>query len=53
MACEQMNERTAAMYLTLADSWAKKGQAAEAIACYEKVTKLCPNTRQADLAWRR
>jgi thioredoxin-like negative regulator of GroEL len=49
-ACEQMNERTAAMYLTLAEAWAKKGQAAEAIACYEKVTKLCPNSRQADIA---
>jgi thioredoxin-like negative regulator of GroEL len=49
-ACEQMNERTASMYMTLADAWAKKGQAAEAIACYEKVAKLCPNSRQADIA---
>jgi thioredoxin-like negative regulator of GroEL len=49
-ACEQMNERTAAMYMTLAEAWAKKGQAVEAIACYEKVTKLCPNSRQADIA---
>jgi uncharacterized protein YyaL (SSP411 family) len=48
--CDQMNQRTAAMYTTLAETWAKKGQAAEAIACYEKVAKLCPNTRQADLA---
>jgi thioredoxin-related protein len=49
-ACEQMNQRTAAMYLTLAESWAKKGQTAEAIACLEKVGKLCPNSQQADLA---
>jgi thioredoxin-related protein len=49
-ACDQMNQRTAAMYMTLAEAWAKKGQPAEAIACYEKVAKLCPNTRQADLA---
>jgi tetratricopeptide (TPR) repeat protein len=48
--CEQMNQRTATMYLTLAEAWVKKGQAAEAIACYEKVAKLCPNTRQADIA---
>jgi tetratricopeptide (TPR) repeat protein len=48
--CEQMNQRTAGMYLTLAESWAKKGQLAEAIACYEKVAKLCPNTRQAEIA---
>lgn len=49
-ACEQMNEKTAAMYLTLADSWAKKGQAAEATACLDKVMKLVPNSRQAGLA---
>lgn len=49
-ACEQMNERTAALYLTLAESWAKKGQTAEATACLDKVMKLCPNTRQAEVA---
>ena len=48
--CEQMNERTATMYMTLAEAWVKKGQAAEAIACFEKVARLCPNTRQADIA---
>jgi len=48
--CDQMNQRTATMYLTLAESWAKKGQPAEAIACLEKVAKLCPNSRQADIA---
>lgn len=50
IACEQLNQRTAAMYLTLAESWTKKGQPAEAIACYEKVTRLCPNSRQGDIA---
>src|SRR5207248_5839149 len=30
VACEQMNEKTAAMYLALADSWLKKGQDKEA-----------------------
>ncbi|MBX9626655.1 MAG: thioredoxin family protein [Gemmataceae bacterium] len=49
-ACEQMNERTAALYLTLAESWAKKGQTAEATACLDKVMKLCPNSRQAEVA---
>ncbi len=49
-ACEQMNDRTAALYLTLADSWAKKGQGAEAADCLKKVIALCPNTRQADVA---
>jgi hypothetical protein len=49
-ACEQMNDRTAAMYLALADSWAKKGQGAEAAECLKKVVALCPNTRHADTA---
>jgi tetratricopeptide (TPR) repeat protein len=49
-ACDQMNDRTAAMYMALADSWAKKGQGAEAAACLKKVMALCPNTRHADLA---
>ncbi len=49
-ACDQMNERTAAMYTTLAEAWLKKGQMLEAVACYEKVAKLCPNTRQGDAA---
>lgn len=50
VACEQMNERTAAMYLTLADAWAKKGQNKEAAACLEKVSRLCPNSRHAQQA---
>lgn len=49
-ACEQMNDRTAAMYMALADSWAKKGQPAEAAACLKKVIALCPNCRQSELA---
>jgi thioredoxin-like negative regulator of GroEL len=50
-ACEQMNDRTAAMYLALADSWAKKGQPAEAAACLKKVIALVPNTKHADAAY--
>ncbi len=49
-ACDQMNDRTAAMYMALADSWATKGQNVEAAACLKKVMALCPNTRHADLA---
>src|SRR5262249_41856699 len=49
-ACEQLNERTAAMYLALAESWIKKGQHAEAAECLKKVIALCPNTRQAEVA---
>jgi len=49
-ACEQMNDRTAAMYLALADSWTKKGQDKEAAACLEKVVKLVPNSKHAQQA---
>lgn len=49
-ACEQMNDRTAAMYMALADSWTKKGHPAEAVACLKKVMALCPNSRHSDLA---
>ncbi|QEG30045.1 hypothetical protein GobsT_48450 [Gemmata obscuriglobus] len=49
-ACEQMNDRTAAMYFALAESWSQKGQSAEAATCLKKVMALCPNTRHADLA---
>jgi tetratricopeptide (TPR) repeat protein len=50
IACEQMNQRTAAMYLTLAEAWARKGQTAEAIASYEKAAHLLPESRVADVA---
>lgn len=49
-ACEQMNDRTAAMYMALAASWSKKGQSEEAAACLKKVVALCPNSKHSDLA---
>jgi thioredoxin-related protein len=49
-ACEQMNDRTAQMYLVLAESWQKKGQSAEAVACLEKVAKLSPNSKSGETA---
>jgi thioredoxin-like negative regulator of GroEL len=49
-ACDQMNDKTAALYLALADSWSKKGQDKEAAACLEKVMKLSPGSRYAELA---
>jgi thioredoxin-related protein len=50
VACEQMNQRTAAMYMTLAEAWMNKGQIPDAIACYEKVARLSPNSRTGDTA---
>jgi len=49
-ACEQLNQRTVTMYLTLADAWVKKGQTTEAISCLEKVLRLAPGSQQAQLA---
>jgi thioredoxin-related protein len=50
IACEQMNQRTATMYMTLAEAWVAKGQVSDAIACYEKVARLSPNSRTGDIA---
>ena len=50
VACEQLNERTANLYLTLAETWMQKGQTKDAIACYEKVTRLAPRSRPAETA---
>ena len=50
VACDQMNQRTASLYLTLAEAWVKRGEPVEAVACYEKVAKLIPNSRFADIA---
>jgi hypothetical protein len=49
-ACEQMNEKTAVMYLALAESWQRRGNAREAAACLERVTRLVPGSRQAEQA---
>ncbi len=49
-ACEQMTERTAAMYLALAESWSQKGNGREAAACLEKVVSLSPGSRHAETA---
>ena len=45
-----MNDKTAAMYLALAESWSTKGRTREAIACLEKVMSSAPNSRHAELA---
>lgn len=49
-ACDQLNERAAAMHLALADVWLTKGQVREATVCLEKVSRMWPNTRQAEVA---
>jgi len=49
-ACKNLDERLSNMYLTLADSWLKKGKYGEAAAYLKKVQQLYPNTPNAQIA---
>jgi tetratricopeptide (TPR) repeat protein len=49
-ACDQMGERLGALYLTLAESFLKKGQPQQAVFYLERVVQTFPNTHNADLA---
>jgi thioredoxin-like negative regulator of GroEL len=49
-ACDSLNARMGAMYLTLAETWVKKGQPAQAQLCLERVLQTAPGSRQAELA---
>lgn len=49
-AVEQRNERTAALYLTLAAAWEKKGLPKEAKECLERAAKLCPKGKPGEQA---
>jgi len=49
-ACEQMGERLATLYLTLAETWLKKGQPQQAVFYLERIVQTFPNTRNADIA---
>ncbi|MFO0937047.1 MAG: hypothetical protein U0798_11090 [Gemmataceae bacterium] len=44
---DRQQERTASLYLALAETWTKKGQTKEAKACLDKVISLCPGTSYA------
>jgi tetratricopeptide (TPR) repeat protein len=49
-ACDQMGERLSSLYLTLAETWLKKGQPQQAVFYLERVVQTFPNTRNADIA---
>jgi thioredoxin-related protein len=49
-ACDTLSERLGGLYLTLAETWVKKGQAKEAVLCYERVIQSFPGSRQAEVA---
>jgi thioredoxin-like negative regulator of GroEL len=49
-ACDSLNTRTGAMYLTLAETWVKKGKPDQAQLCLERVLQTAPGSRHAELA---
>jgi len=49
-ACDQMGERLSTLYLTLAETWLKKGQPQQAVFYLERIVQTFPNTRNADVA---
>jgi thioredoxin-like negative regulator of GroEL len=49
-ACESLSDRLGVLYLSLAETWIKKGQPHEAVACLERVVQTLPGTRQAEVA---
>jgi thioredoxin-related protein len=49
-ACESLSDRLGVLYLSLAETWIKKGQPHEAVVCLERVIQALPGTRQAEVA---
>jgi thioredoxin-like negative regulator of GroEL len=49
-ACDTLSERLGFMYISLAETWIKKGQPRQAIWCLERVVQGFPGTRQAEAA---
>lgn len=50
LACESLTDRLGLLYLAMAETWIRKGQPQEAVACLEKVIQQFPGTRQAEAA---
>ena len=48
--CEQMNDRTSGLYLALAETWIAKGDYKKAQVCFERVLRLNPGSKTADVA---
>ncbi len=43
-ACESLSDRLGILYLSLAETWIKKGQPHEAVVCLERVIQTLPGT---------
>jgi tetratricopeptide (TPR) repeat protein len=50
VACEQVGDRLGGMYLTLAESYLKKGQPQQAVYYLERVVQVFPNSKLAEAA---
>lgn len=49
-ACTSLSERLSGLYISLAETWIRKGQPQQAMACLERVIQSFPHTRQAETA---
>jgi hypothetical protein len=49
-ACTSLTERLGGLYLSLAETWIRKGQPRQAAVCLERVIQSFPHTRQAETA---
>jgi thioredoxin-like negative regulator of GroEL len=49
-ACETLTDRLSSLYMSLAETWLKKGQPQQAALCLERVVQMFPGTRQAEAA---
>src|SRR5947209_19156877 len=50
LACDTLSDQLGTLYLSLAETWLKKGQPEQAVICLERVVQTLPGTRQAEAA---
>jgi thioredoxin-like negative regulator of GroEL len=50
LACDSLSDQLGTLYLSLAETWLRKGQPQQAIICLERVVQMLPGTRQAEAA---
>jgi hypothetical protein len=49
-ACDTLSDQLGVLYLSLAETWLKKGRPEQAVLCLERVVQTLPGTRQAEAA---
>jgi thioredoxin-like negative regulator of GroEL len=50
LACDTLSDQLGTLYLSLAETWLKKGQPEQAVICLERVVQTLPGSRQAEAA---